>query len=266
MSKAKRPKRRDRYLATVETLLFFRQNTTLRNDVLDKLDWAMKNLRKEDRVLWVLGIVRRYHLVTWVPKGACEKLPPKNQRKREKVLHSFDLHRIVEDYERLCESFIPNWHHFMALTELHDSEALRSMPFNRKQSGKQIPLAVEEVLINLRDREQALATRNSGRHCTDGVDFIALADGWKWVRVAEGCSGQEARAMGHCGNGAGRPGDILYSLREPVKKKGKVLWRPHLTFICKRTNYFGEMKGRANSKPSAIYHDRITELLKHPEF
>ena len=55
-------------------------------------------------------------------------------------------------------------------------------------------------------------------------------------------------------------------LREPVVQNEEVVWRPHLTFICSGSGYFGEMKGRANGKPATVYHDRITSLLSQPDF
>jgi hypothetical protein len=63
--------------------------------------------------------------------------------------------------------------------------------------------------------------------------------------------------MGHCGNSGAREGDDILSLRDP---EGKA----HLTFIV-NDGKLGEMKGRANSKPSKRYHPAILELLKHPE-
>jgi hypothetical protein len=266
MAKKKNNKRRDRYLTAVSNLLFFTKDCERRDDVLLKLDWALRNLGKEDRVLWVLGIVRKYHLVTWNPTGAGQQLPEKDKRKRNLILRDFGLSRIVEDYERLVDSFIPNWPHFMSLTEIHDSQALRKLPFNIIHKGKQVPLPVDDLLLSLRAEEEALAENASNRYCEDGVDFLPFKDDWKWVRVAEGCSRQEAVAMGHCGNGVGKKGDVLYSLREPIRKKAKVFWRPHLTFICNKNDYFGEMKGRANSKPSSVYNERITKLLKQSDF
>ena len=105
-------------------------------------------------------------------------------------------------------------------------------------------------MLRLRSQEDSLVQSSFSKYCDDGSDFLALENGWKWVMVAEGSSRQEGIAMGHCGNGAGKMGDVLYSLREPVPKKNKLLWRPHLTFICNKNGFFGEMKGRANSKPS----------------
>ena len=266
MGKKKKNKRRDRYLESVVGLQFFERDGALRADVLEKLDWSLKNLVKEDRVLWFLGIIRRYHLACWSQIEPAESLPGKENKKRLSILRDFGISRIVEDYEGLIASFIPNWDHYKSLSEIHDSRVLRKLPFNRREKGKQIPISVEELMLNLRTAEEGLVKNASGRYCKDGIDFLTMEDGWKWVRVEDGYSREEARAMGHCGNGAGKPGDVLYSLREPIMRKDRVFWRPHLTFICKRSGFFGEMKGRANGKPSSVYNERITGLLKKSDF
>lgn len=81
--------------------------------------------------------------------------------------------------------------------------------------------------------------------------------GWKWVVLGRGYCSQEAKAMGHCGNSGAREGDDILSLRDP---EGKA----HLTFIL-NDGMLGEMKGRANSKPTRRFHPAIMELLMHPE-
>jgi hypothetical protein len=89
------------------------------------------------------------------------------------------------------------------------------------------------------------------------LDLQGSWKGWKWVSLGRGYCSAEAKAMGHCGNSGAREGDDILSLRDP---EGKA----HLTFIV-NDGKLGEMKGRANSKPSKRYHPAILELLKHPE-
>jgi len=89
------------------------------------------------------------------------------------------------------------------------------------------------------------------------LDLQGPWKGWKWVSLGRGYCSAEAKAMGHCGNSGAREGDNILSLRDP---EGKA----HLTFIL-NDGMLGEMKGRANSKPSSRYHPAIIELLMHPE-
>lgn len=105
-----------------------------------------------------------------------------------------------------------------------------------------------------------IALRKSAMPSDDYEDFLQLQGawkGWKWVALGRGYCPQEAKAMGHCGNSGAREGDEILSLRDP---EGKA----HLTFIL-NDGMLGEMKGRANSKPSPKYHPAIMELLKRPE-
>ena len=258
-------KRRDRYLAQVRNLQFFKEDEDCREDVLTVLDWALKNLRTEDCVLWVLGIMRRYHLATWYPPSG-ESLPKKDLSKRRFIFREFDMARMVEDHQLLIGNFMPNWNHYASLTEVHDSIALREMPFHAEVDGKQVALSVIGVLDGLRRLEISLVANNAFIYCEEGEDFIFLENGWKWVRIQEGRSRQEALAMGHCGNEYGHLSDVMYSLREPVAVDGEERWKPHLTFIARNDRFFGETKGRANSKPSAAHHQSIVELLKRNRF
>ena len=78
--------------------------------------------------------------------------------------------------------------------------------------------------------------------------------GWRWLTLGRGYCKQEGDAAGHCGNVGEKPGDNIYSLRDPEN-------RVHLTFII-NNGVLGEMKGRANNKPSPKYHPAIIELLR----
>lgn len=92
------------------------------------------------------------------------------------------------------------------------------------------------------------------------VDFGEMA----WYDLGKGSCGDEADAMGHCGNQPSeRPGDRVFSLRKKVNVDGDMYFKPHLTFIF-NDGFLGEMKGRANEKPAPRYHKHIFELLKLP--
>jgi hypothetical protein len=73
-------------------------------------------------------------------------------------------------------------------------------------------------------------------------------DGFYWIDLQKSSCGQEARAMGHCGNASG----ILYSLR-----KNK---QPSLTGDVYRGSLI-QLRGKANTKPKAEYHDKIVDFL-----
>lgn len=246
--------------------MYFRMDRERKKDTLEKLEWAIVNLCKEDRILWFLGIVRSYHLCTWKPEGKSRALPSKDLRRLKFLMQSSSESQMISEYRKLENEFMQNWEHYRAIEKVYNSRTLRKMSFHRIESGKQKPMLVNEVLQNLDQIEHSLAENSSARFCDDGEEFINLKDGWKWVRVEEGYSRQEGMAMSHCGNGNGRPGQVLHSLRQPVPKKGKVRWKPHLTFISNQGGFFGEMKGKGNQKPKSIYNEKVAELFKQKEF
>jgi hypothetical protein len=84
-----------------------------------------------------------------------------------------------------------------------------------------------------------------------------------WVDLKKPYCGIEGDAMGHCGNsGSYSATDTVLSLRKRVTHEGEKFYKPVLTFILKKGKVLGEMKGRANNKPSEKYHKYIVELLK----
>lgn len=105
--------------------------------------------------------------------------------------------------------------------------------------------------------------KESGVEIQEGdVAIIKFGGGWAWWKLSRGGCRDEARVMGHCGNGSGSYGQSILSLRKDL---GGGLWEPHLTFIYDGVDHaLGEMKGRGNEKPAARYHPYIVKLLKHP--
>ena len=96
-----------------------------------------------------------------------------------------------------------------------------------------------------------------------GTVILTFDDGYEWVDLHCPYSREEGNAMGHCGNVTDVDNDkvTLLSLRKQVRQK---VWRPVATFALNLVDgSLGEMKGRANKKPSEKYHRYIVELLKH---
>jgi hypothetical protein len=95
--------------------------------------------------------------------------------------------------------------------------------------------------------------------------IMDVGDGFAWYDLNRRYCRAEGDAMGHCGN-AGSPSsnDTVLSLRKTQKRGNRIFARPSLTFIYDTSNgALGEMKGRANEKPKAVYHPYILKLLFH---
>lgn len=181
------------------------------------------------------------------------------------VLVNFMTKRIVDsnhpdarsvsprDPSWLASSFVRpamgDWGDFIFATWQHTKSKLNS------------PTYTDDQLERDSDRwHEEIAAKKSAMPSEEYEVFLTLHgawDGWRWVSLGRGYCPDEARAMGHCGNSGAREGDDILSLRDP---EGKA----HLTFIL-NNGMLGEMKGRANNKPSERYHQAIVELLKHPD-
>ena len=57
-----------------------------------------------------------------------------------------------------------------------------------------------------------------------GTPVLKFENGWQWISLDKKYCQIEGRAMGHCGNQAGKAGDNILSLRDPRNV-------PYLTFI-----------------------------------
>ena len=223
----------------------------------ERLIWALNFLGKEDRVIWYLGILQRAAILQKHQKGQCNSSTLR--KKIFRILKNYSAERIYKDY--LFE-FRESWQHFRNVQEMYSDSKMLNYSFYENEKNRSLSKSPSRILRDFCEMEQNIESKLKGeRHCNDGSPFIVLEDGWVWFVVAEGRSRQEASAMRHCGNGFGRWGEQLLSLRERVKKGKLNLWKPHLTFIL-NDGFLGEMKGYANTKPKKEFHAQIVSLLK----
>lgn len=89
-----------------------------------------------------------------------------------------------------------------------------------------------------------------------GTPVLKFENGWQWISLDKKYCQIEGRAMGHCGNQAGKAGDNILSLRDPRNV-------PYLTFIVNHGE-LGESKGRFNDKPEPKFYPYIIKLLESP--
>lgn len=224
----------------------------------EEIDWSLKHLKKEDRIVWYLSIIQRYALLRFRDKDCqrAEKLEKKISQKVKK----FGRNRIQEDFENFDKE---KWCHLHDFQEVTQNFEMKNFSFYLEEKQGVVSPKKSSLVLEEFSRLEKLAHGQTGdRFCSDGNPFIEFSDGWKWFEVKNGYSRQEALAMRHCGNGVGGNGDTLYSLREPVYFNKNNLWKPHLTFIVNR-GFIGESKGYANQKPNPKYHPYIERLLCH---
>ena len=88
----------------------------------------------------------------------------------------------------------------------------------------------------------------------------------EWQIINSSFCKEEGRAMGHCGNnvtgGVDDENTKLLSYRTITHKGGRIIAKPHLTFIYHLNDKsLSERKGAQNTKPVEKYHDAILKLL-----
>jgi len=249
--------RQSSYNAEVKLNGFF-QGRSRRIRFVDEIDWAMQHLKKDDRIIWYLSVIQRFACICLRdrPISKTRKL----RRRLNKRLKGFSDRRITEDIENFDKSF---WLHFLDLQAVTCSQKMNDYSFFNVVENRAIPKTSKKIKEDFQKLEKNIQDRTEDRFCSDGKKFIEFDNGWCWFRVQQGFSKQEAMAMHHCGNGEGKSGDVLYSLREPIRRMNQLLWKPHLTFIV-NGGYIGESKGFANQKPASKYHPYIARFLVEP--
>lgn len=139
-------------------------------------------------------------------------------------------------------------------------------PYQPMQDYKFSTQTVKQFWADSEALEEQWKTKSKRQLALDPDDQIILKmpNNWVWIMKAKGGCGKEAAAMGHCGNGSGRNGQRLLSLRQySGKVNGVATYEPYATFILESDGFIGEMKGRFNKKPEPELHFAIKELLKH---
>jgi hypothetical protein len=228
------------------------------NVVQRNVDWAKRVLKRQDRIIWFLRLLRLWIAESFYEILAEEGANPEALQKLEPIYQ-----RIKQDMERRSgeridyynisniDIFQQSLQHLMGL----QIPSLQSYVFDY-QNPRKLITDLEEI-----EREEEKKKRNTLTPRSDDRIILQFPDGWAWWLLPRAACSDEAKAMGHCGNSPanGNPDLQIMSLREP-KEKG---WEPHLTFIFnKRTGFLGEMKGKNNSKPTSKYHPYIIKLFE----
>jgi hypothetical protein len=204
---------------------------------------AMQVLKKDDRIIWYLRIFKA-HLINRSFKNDEE----------------FTLSKFMKAFTRkYTEKLPPSAHLLETIKHYLDMNipSIENFQFGWK------PWSEIETFFKQEEEKYNESIDDDDRSLTEhGKSIMKFPDGFVWWDLEKsGCS-DEAQAMGHCGNGAGQPGQTVLSLRRPDNRKNGQ-WIPHLTFILDtRTGSLGEMKGRNNDKPAKKYHPYIIALLK----
>jgi hypothetical protein len=241
--------------------------------VQDQLAWAKKVLKKNDRIVWFLRMIR-----IGILKQLVQDDKSKWESAYQKAIAGADNAFVIDAIDMIesgnyMNSFKRNIEHYLSLglkgidevvwakqnpTQLYDAFLAFENEWKQEREGHipylDQPLEGEEI-----DDEWG------GDEMEPIIDF---GDGYYWLNTHKPYCRTEGDAMGHCGNSAAYvEGDNVLSLRKLIKKgndKSNWLWYPCLTFILHKSGKIGEMKGRGNTKPEDKYHPYIIALMLNP--
>lgn len=221
---------------------------------------AEEKLKRKDRVVWYLRWLRLRYVTGMIDSAMGSHLDVEEAGRelieKLKVLRTKYMRECgmadENDYDANAgwAYNLSNLAHFVGTP----SQKLQAIQWNRQKP--------EDLMNELRAAEEEWQeSRKQELEPGDEKVFLDLGDGWAWYNLETPTCDREAKAMGHCGNAGGTYDQTILSLRRKLDN-GNV--RPSLTFILKDDGWLGEMKGRANEKPNAKYHEAIKALLLDP--
>lgn len=234
----------------------------MKNQVADYIRQARRDFKRDDRIVWFLRFVK-YDVIT----EAYLKHPEKISKKYLSWINNFKEEFIPSDVLRAESGGVQklDWSlnliyeqikHYIDL-DLPDIKKYEFANKNFSDLLSELGAFETEHLERLEEGERRSVEEY-------GTILIDLGDDLAWFDLGvPGCR-IEGDAMGHCGNGSGRYGNNVLSLRsrDPYRPGN---WIPHITVIMNdtKTGELGEIKGYGNNKPSEKYHDAMIALLLH---
>jgi len=233
------------------------------------IQWCKQHLQKRDRITWWLKWLRLW--------AYCVSASPIGLRNEGMGLTDEELQRLSEKYKGLAVQENARMGHanaqmmarrFMSALDISlRAEHYLSLPIPEIQNVVWDRQSPEELFGFFHDKEEEWKKETKGMILPHEGDrpVVTFGNGWAWWLLTRGYCPDEAKAMGHCGNVAGRyrPSERILSLRHSVMRGDREYLEPHLTFILDTDDdSLGEMKGRGNEKPAPQYHPYIIKLLE----
>jgi hypothetical protein len=238
--------------------------------VREVIKWCKLHLQKRDRITWWLKWLRLW--------AYCVSASPIGLQNEGMELTDEELQRLSEKYKGLAARENARMGHanaqmmarrFMSGTVQTEADHYLSLPIPEIQNVVWDRQSPEELFGFFRDKEEEWKKESRGlllyRPHEGDRPVVTFGNGWAWWLLDRGYCPDEAKAMGHCGNVAGkyRPNERILSLRRSVMRGDREYLEPHLTFILDTDDdSLGEMKGRGNEKPAPQYHPYIIKLLE----
>lgn len=209
----------------------------LRTDIQTEIKRAKQSLKKNDRVVWYLKLIRHELAYNISVESRSFSIPFK----------------MVDRPNDSSTRVFNNLEHYLSLP----IPEIQNLQFKNQTPSEIISF------FNEAEREWKASRGQLVPFNDDDKVVMQFPDGFAWVFLDREYCETEGGAMGHCGNRpSARSGDTILSLRRLVQSGNEKFWRPSLTFIVDSNGLIGEMKGRGNEKPAEKYHPHIIALLK----
>lgn len=230
----------------------------IREDIEQNISWAKSVLKKNDRIVWFLRLIKLH----WLERLNSMRFTNVEQ---DKVLEISKILKREIDITK-SKSNVNSYRDYQISNVVRSLEHFLSLDRVSKIQNHTWSNESPNNLLGIfrgYEREWQEESTDSGVSIREGDTLLIPFDGGSkaWWLLSRGACRDEADAMGHCGNvPSQKSGDRIISFRI---KSDNNLWTPKLTFILHKDGYLGEMKGRANEKPAARYHPYIVELLKN---
>jgi hypothetical protein len=245
------------------------------------IEWAIKNLKREDRILWYLrqikiGLYLETDEILETLRKLYKEMSSKDREKNQ---------RIADEYNKLVNSLPTAIRKSVAFKQFDPSPYADNISKYRtkldnffihflslsipkidnfrfeNQSWQDIHRDFEQYEKEWAEKQKSWIDITNELKEGKISPVVVFDDGFRWFNLNRPKCEQEGKAMGHCGNCGGRSDDTILSLRKLKQEGGRMYTRPSLTFILHHNGQLGEMKGRGNNKPNEKYHPYIMRLL-----
>ena len=243
------------------------EEASTRAVIREKIKWAKHILKRSDRITWYLRLLRIAIASQYVDQTTYNSFIYKYNKKtkgakipvKDKIF-STGMNRVRVRHIFRSGAELS----FQLETDLAHYLALNIPDINEYEFGWQLP---HEIFSAFKGIEETYLQKFSSYIPADRAEdyrvLIDFKDGYKWFNTEEQNASDQTYAMtGHCST-CFNDDEIALVLREHVVIEGEDFWRPVLQFCVDPRGMLGEMKGRANNKPSNKYYKYIIPLLQH---
>ena len=194
------------------------------NEIDDNIKQAKTILKKQDRMVWYIKVLRAYLLN--------------------------DINSVKGEYNfSTIKQFNDDLFHYYGLN-INEVENVEY----KNQNISELFQKLNELSTKYQKSDKAPVPVKHGDY-----ELIHFPDGSGWWFVDRGYCEEEGRSGKHCGNVVGK-----HDTTQRILSLRTATHNVILTFVLLNNGFLGEMKAKANLKPKEQYHPQIMQLLLNP--